>query len=187
MSESIRRTTVEGFDLAVFDGFVPLADIQKVTSRLSHSPFTRSERASDLTADYRHFAYETPLETLNSLSMWSATKRALEIMRPGKTFKPYRAYINFASFGDMLFTHFDCQPSHVDYFTALWYLCDTWDVEWGGETMFFDAQGDAQAAVTPKPGRLCIFDGRIRHAGRPPNRVCYAPRYTFAIKLAPEG
>ena len=27
------------------------------------------------------------------------------------------------------------------------------------------------------------YDGAIRHAGRPPNRICYAPRYTFAIKL----
>lgn len=185
MSEAIRRTTIEGYDLAVFDGFAPLADIAKVTGRLMRSPFTRSEAASDITRDHRHWVFETPLETVPTLSMWAGTERALQILRPGKTFKPYRAYINHASFGDMLFTHFDSQPHHEDYFTALWYLCDAWDVEWGGETMFFDAQGDAREAVTPRPGRLCVFDGRIRHAGRPPNRVCYGPRYTFALKLMP--
>ena len=49
--------------------------------------------------------------------------------------------------------------------------------------MFFDANGDAQVAVTPKPGRLLLFDGAIRHAGRPPNRNCPVGRYTFAVKL----
>jgi Rps23 Pro-64 3,4-dihydroxylase Tpa1-like proline 4-hydroxylase len=101
--------------------------------------------------------------------MWRATLDALSTLRPNTEFKPYRAYINHAAYGDMLFTHFDAQPQHQDFFTALWYLCDAWDVEWGGETMFFDERGDALVAVTPRPGRLALFDGRIRHAGRPPN------------------
>ena len=67
--------------------------------------------------------------------------------------------------------------------TALWFLCERWDTEWGGETLFYDATGDAQIAVTPKPGRLLLFDGAIRHAGKPPNRNCPVARYTFAIKL----
>jgi hypothetical protein len=171
----------------VFDDLVPPADIKKVADRLFRSPFTRSEMASELTKDYRHWVYETPLDTVPGLSMWNATERALRTIRPKRSFKPYRAYINHAAFGDMLFTHFDSQPSHEDFFTALWYVCDTWDVEWGGETVFFDASGDVIAAVTPRPGRLALFDGRIRHAGRPPNRVCYAPRYTFALKLHPMG
>ena len=67
--------------------------------------------------------------------------------------------------------------------TALWYLCEQWDTEWGGETLFYDDAGDAQIAVTPKPARLLLFDGAIRHAGKPPNRNCPVARYTFAIKL----
>ena len=76
----------------------------------------------------------------------------------------------------------DAQPGS-DEFTALWYLCEHWDTEWGGETLFFDAAGDAQFVCSPRPGRLVLFDGAIRHAGRPPSRICYVPRYTFAIKL----
>jgi hypothetical protein len=30
---------------------------------------------------------------------------------------------------------------------------------------------------------LLLFDGAIRHAGKPPNRHCNVARYTFAIKL----
>jgi SM-20-related protein len=84
----------------------------------------------------------------------------------------------------MLFTHTDCLPTSRE-LTALWFLMDRWDVEWGGETLFFTDDGDAEFVATPKPGRLVVFDGAIRHVGRPPNRVCYAARYTFAIKLEP--
>jgi Rps23 Pro-64 3,4-dihydroxylase Tpa1-like proline 4-hydroxylase len=69
--------------------------------------------------------------------------------------------------------------------TALWYVAPEWNVEWGGETMLYNRDQDAVACVTPRPGRLAIFDGTILHAGRPPNRICYAPRYTLAFKLEP--
>jgi len=68
---------------------------------------------------------------------------------------------------------------------SLWYIAPGWNVGWSGETMLYDHNQDAVACVTPRPGRLAIFDGTILHAGRPPNRICYAPRYTLAFKLAP--
>lgn len=58
-------------------------------------------------------------------------------------------------------------------------------MEWGGETLFFDSGMDAQVAVTPRPGRLVLFGGSLTHVGRPPNRICCAPRYTLAFKLQP--
>jgi len=53
--------------------------------------------------------------------------------------------------------------------------------------LFFDDGGEVAGAVMPKPGRLVIFDGAIRNVDRQPNRACYAPRYTFAIKLERAG
>ena len=53
----------------------------------------------------------------------------------------------------------------------------------GGETLFFDSKQDAAFVVSPRPGRLCIFDGTLLHCGRPPSRICFSPRYTFAYKL----
>ena len=82
----------------------------------------------------------------------------------------------------MLFSHVDCVEGAGE-LTALWYVCDQGDPEWGGETVFFDRQRDVRAAVSPRPGRLVLFDGDILHAGRPPNRNCHAPRFTLAVKL----
>lgn len=103
--------------------------------------------------------------------------------RPGERYRAYRAYTNHAAYGDMLYTHCDCGPDQRE-LTALWYMTTHWEPEWGGETMFFDSSGDAMFCVSPRPGRLVLFDGAIPHVGRPPSRICYAPRYTFAIKLA---
>ena len=51
--------------------------------------------------------------------------------------------------------------------------------------MFYNQDDDCVYACTPKPGRVVIFDGAIKHVGRPPNRICYASRFTLAFKLEP--
>lgn len=176
-----RELLVEGRPIRVFDGLLP--NVGDYVQGLSRAAFTRSEIARPETAEYKHWATEVKLDALLRQPIFETTRQAVRtFVRPGTEYRPYRAYTNVASYGDMLFTHTDCLPDQHD-LTALWYLCDRWDVEWGGETMFYDAQDDVACAVTPKPGRLVIFDGAIKHVGRPPNRICYAPRYTFAIKF----
>ena len=176
-----RELLVEGRPIRVFDGLLP--NVADYVLGLSRAAFTRSEIARPETAEYKHWATEVKLEALVRQPIFETTQQAVRAFAsPGIAYRPYRAYTNVASYGDMLFTHTDCLPDQHD-LTALWYLCERWDVEWGGETMFYDSQDDVACAVTPKPGRLVIFDGAIKHVGRPPNRICYAPRYTFAIKF----
>lgn len=176
-----KELLVEGRPIRVFDGLLP--NVGDYVLGLSRAAFTRSEIARPETAEYKHWATEVKLDALVRQPIFEITRQAVRsFASPGTEYRPYRAYTNVASYGDMLFTHTDCLPDQHD-LTALWYLCERWDVEWGGETMFYDAQDDVACAVTPKPGRLVIFDGAIKHVGRPPNRICYAPRYTFAIKF----
>ena len=177
-----RRAEVEGREVAVFDALVAPADVTRYVELLRRAPFTRTEMARPDTADYRHWVSEMALPGMMQLPIWAATDAAVRGMRPERRYRPYRAYTNYAAFGEMLFTHTDCLPDQ-DELTALWFLCETWDPEWGGETLFFDSANDAQVVVAPRPGRLVIFDGAIRHVGKPPNRICYAPRFTFAVKL----
>ncbi|KQZ60267.1 MULTISPECIES: 2OG-Fe(II) oxygenase [unclassified Lysobacter] len=176
-----REILIDGRPLRVYDGL--LGNVGEYVRGLARAPFTRTEVARPETNDYKHWATEVKLEALVQQPIFDLTRRAvLGFTGPNFGYKPYRAYTNVASFGDMLFTHTDCLPDQHD-LTALWYLCEQWDLEWGGETMFYDAADEVACAVTPRPGRLVIFDGAIKHAGRPPNRICYAPRYTFAIKF----
>ena len=51
-----------------------------------------------------------------------------------------------------------------------------------GETIFYDHKLDAQRIVTPKPGRVVMFDGRIPHTGRPPTPRYMMNRYILTFK-----
>lgn len=178
-----REHLIDGRPLRVYDGHLP--DVGQYVQGLSRAAFTRTEVARPETADYKHWVTELRIEALVQQPIFEVTRRAvLGFIDAGRGYRPYRAYTNVASYGDMLFTHTDCLPDAHD-LTALWYLCDRWDIEWGGETVFLDAHDEIAASVLPRPGRLAIFDGAIKHAGRPPARICYAPRYTLAIKFEP--
>ncbi len=182
MTQPSRTAQVDGRDIFVFDGLVPREESARYFQTLGRAAFTRTETARADSQEFRHWVCEMPLENLPKLSLWPATHAAVTIARPAEDFRPYRVYTNFASYGDLLLTHVDALPEARE-LTALWFLSEQWDTEWGGETLFYDAAGDAQLAVSPRPGRLLLFDGAIRHAGRPPNRNCYVSRFTFAIKL----
>ena len=176
-----RTAEIDGRPLRVFDGLLP--NVADYVRGLSNAAFTRTEIARPDTAEYMHWATEVKLENLVRQPIFELTRRAVQVFEvDGHAYRPYRAYTNVVSYGDMLFTHTDCLPDQHD-LTALWYLCERWDLEWGGETMFYDAADEVAFAVTPKPGRLVVFDGAIKHVGRPPSRICYAPRYTFVIKF----
>jgi len=176
-----RSVKISGRDACVFDGLVSVEESTRYFAAISQASFTRNESAR-AGAEFRHWVCEMPLENLPLTSLWAATQRAVAHLRPGEAFRPYRVYTNFASFGDTLLTHVDAVAGARE-LTALWYLCERWDTEWGGETLFYSDDGDAEIAVSPRPGRLLLFDGAIRHAGKPPNRNCPVARYTFAIKL----
>lgn len=180
-----REVLVDGRALRVFDGHLP--DAGQYVNALSRAAFTRTEVARPETAEYKHWVTEIKLEGLVQQPIFDVTRRAvLGFTTSAFGYRPYRAYTNVASFGDMLFAHTDCLPDQHD-LTALWYLCEEWDLEWGGETVFYDARDEIACAIRPRPGRLVVFDGAIKHAGRAPHRICYAPRYTFAIKFERTG
>lgn len=182
MIHSTYRTEIQGRRLAVYDGLMPEPELLKLWSVLNRAGFTRTEVASPDTAEHRHWATEIAMERLPTMPFFAPTLAALADYAPKQRYRAHRCYVNVAHYGDMLFSHTDCLPGAGE-LTALWYICDRWDHEWGGETMFYDDTNDVRAAVTPRPGRLAIFDGALLHVGRPPNRNCHVPRFTLALKF----
>ena len=182
MTQPIRTQSVDGRHLRVYDGLLGQADILALTGMFERGAFTRDEAARDDTHAFRHWVLNIPLEASMRLPVYGPMLTAVEDFAKPRNYRAYRSYCNHAAYGDMLFTHTDSRPGEFG-LTALWYIAPSWDVEWGGETLFFNSKMDAEAVVSPKPGRLVIFDGSITHAGRPPNRICFAPRYTLAYKF----
>ncbi len=177
---------VDGLPIWVFDDLVEKKTIDEIYQALMHAPFTRSEISRPDTEIYRHWAYNMPLDKALQLPIYQATQKQLNA-HTERNYRMYRCYCNLVSYGDILFNHTDCQPGTHE-MTALWYIQDQWDVEWGGETLFFNARDDASYVASPRPGRLVIFDGSIKHKGTPPSKICTLPRLTFAMKfeIAPQ-
>ena len=146
-----RTASVNGRDVFVFDGLATLEETARYFAALSQASFTRTEKARPDSDEFRHWVCEMPLENLPRISLWPATQAAVASARPGEQYHPYRVYTNYASFGDTLLTHVDALPNARE-LTALWFVAEHWDTEWGGETLFYDDAGDAQIAVSPRPG-----------------------------------
>lgn len=173
---------IVGCDIRIYDGLLSAQDVHALTLLLESGGFVRSEITRPETAAYRHRALNIPLETATRLPIYAPALEAATEFHEGRPHRLYRCYCNYAAYGDMLFTHTDCPPEEI-HLTALWYIAPEWNMEWGGETIFFNSQQDAEAVVSPRPGRLVMFDGRLMHVGRPSNRICFAPRYTLAMKI----
>jgi hypothetical protein len=58
--------------------------------------------------------------------------------------------------------HVDCNFPHT---VVLYYLNDS-----DGDTVFFDSQGNVSQRVSPKKGRVLVFDGTIYHGGGIPKK-----------------
>jgi hypothetical protein len=182
--QASRSQEIEGRAVRVYDGLISQPEINALTSMLDQGAFTHTEHARDDTKAFRHWVLNFPLEAAARLPVYAPTLQAMRDFDAGRTYRIYRSYCNYASYGDMLFSHTDARPGEQGV-TALWFIAPVWEAEWGGETLFFNSHNDAEAVVSPRPGRLVLFDGLLTHAGRPPSRICFAPRYTLAFKLEP--
>jgi Rps23 Pro-64 3,4-dihydroxylase Tpa1-like proline 4-hydroxylase len=174
--------TIDGGRVQAWDGLLSPADQDQLHRVLQNSSYARTEIARPDTADYRHWAVDIDLAAATRMPIYAPALAAIDSRFAGKRMRLYRCYVNVAHFGDMLYMHEDCAPGAGE-LTGLWYLCDRWDPEWGGETLFFDASKDVRAAIQPRPGRFALFSGEITHVGRPPNRICHASRFTLAMKF----
>ena len=179
--QPVRHAGISKRSVFVFDDLLDQHHLPELVDSVQRAGFARTEAARPETAAYKHAVAEFDLERVRDLPIYPPTVRAIASAFAG-SYLLYRAYCNAASVGDMLFTHTDCRPDQIAV-TALWYLCTHWDVEWGGETLFFDETGDAVFVTTPRPGRLVLFDGAITHVGRPPTAICPETRLTFAFKF----
>lgn len=95
-----------------------------------------------------------------------------------------RSYINFSTMDTVDMVHSDCLSDCDTQYTLLHYANWHWELNWHGETIFYDDEGqEIVGACAVKPGRVIIFPGSIPHSARAPSRIAQYPRYTIATKI----
>jgi SM-20-related protein len=147
-----------------------------------HQPVYKFGQKSNVADDFGFWIANISDETRNNVpplrALWETVER--EITQGSCNIE--RMYVNAYSYGDCPTVHVD--DSQDGRFTVLYYANYEWNHNWSGETVFYnEARDEIIRAVYPRPGRIVVFDSRIPHVAREPNRICPVVRYTIAIKL----
>ena len=182
MSEpKIRKSMISGRELFVCDNLVEDMMVKQVGALVRTLHYVRKEKSRPGVPGLAAVCDIQP-ERIAADPFLCSLKTTVERLFPGERFSDQRAYVNCSVYGDSYYLHRDCtfQERHV---TALYYANFEWQPDWGGETIYYNDEEDAELAITPKPGRLVIARGAILHRGNVPARSCYEERYTLAYKL----
>jgi len=172
------------YDIKVFDDFLPYSVIMGIHDYCETADYTknnidfnegnnfRSVKWSKLIVPNENFDRPDIIDNILSLlPQFTSTK-----------YKLNRAYINNSNFSTVDKMHVDA-PNNNEY-TLLYYANIKWDINWGGETLFYDNSAkEIIASIIPKPGRVVLFQGTIPHSARPVQIHCPEDRYTIALKL----
>ena len=93
-------------------------------------------------------------------------------------------YINYNTSNSVDQIHSDVDGDSTNAYTILHYANHTWDINWHGETLFYnDDCSEVIYSQIIKPGTVIVFDSRIQHSAIPCSIAAEHPRFTIATKL----
>jgi hypothetical protein len=181
MTRQITRKSIAGRDIYVCDNFVDEAMATRIGQMLPSLHYLRKESSRPGTPVSGAVSDISP-QMLASEPFFSEMRRFGEEMFAGEKFDLERVYVNSAVYGDVYFPHRDCL-ANLNNITVLYYGNLVWHSDWGGETVFYNENLDAEVVVSPRPNRVLVSRGAIPHRGGVPSRICHQERYTIAYKL----
>ena len=177
----IRKSVISGRELFVCDDMVDAATVQTIGALVRTLHYIRKEKSRPGVPGLAAVS-DIPMERIAADPFLRGLKQTVERLFPAEQFTDQRAYVNCSVYGDGYYVHRDC-AAHEAHVTALYYANLEWKPDWGGETIYYNDDEDAELAITPRPGRLVIARGALLHRGNVPTRACHEERYTLAYKL----
>jgi SM-20-related protein len=177
----IRKTLVSGREIFICDNMIDPMMVKQIGSVVRSIHYVRKEKSRPGVPGLAAVS-DIPAERIAVDPFLRSVRQIVKQTFPGERFSDQRAYVNCSIYGDSYYAHRDCaeEERHV---TALYYANLEWHPDWGGETIYYNDQEDAELVVMPNPGRLVIARGAMLHRGNVPTRICYEERYTLAYKL----
>jgi SM-20-related protein len=174
-------------DLFILDDVVPADEVNGLYQFFRNLPYHFADSDRLDTKDYRHFGHvfdDTALMEHPVVGFFAGAAVAHLQSVGASVGRVKRAYVNLNLYGDVQFAHED-----GDEWTAVAFVNDRWNGDWGGELLIYDRPDKRMAyAITPAPGRMAVFDGLLTHRGGVPSKLTAEPRITLAIKMSrPRG
>jgi hypothetical protein len=181
----IRKSVISGRELFVCDDMVDTEMVKKIGGLVRSLHYVRKEKSRPGVPGLAAVS-DIAAERIPGDPFLRGLRQTVERLFPAERFSDQRAYVNSSVYGDGYYLHRDCAP-HERHVTALYYANMEWQADWGGETIYYNDDEDAELAISPRPGRLVIARGALLHRGNVPTRACYEERYTLAYKLNSSG
>jgi SM-20-related protein len=181
-----REQLIDGLELFIVDDLITGRQAAALSGAMATMPFRKTEIDRRGTR-FRGFVTDFPVAEIGGHFLVRTITEEVARFFAGERVTLDRAYCNNNVFGDMSHPHRDSPVARPRDITALFYVNERWDKEWGGETIFYDNQGDSVVCIAPRAGRLALFRSCIEHRNGIPSRECYEPRLTFVMKYRAEG
>lgn len=163
------------FMVKIYDNFLPNDISQTVFNFVIKSYFKIGWEDSEET---QHRAYPNLHSNYSEedLKQIKILDPVMEVMNVNKN-QYQRCIVNLTKPMDVNFIHM-----HPDQIVALYYANISWSPEWGGETLFYEADRKTIGLASPYvPNRLVVFDGKIPHTIKAQNLI--GPSYRFTVSL----
>jgi len=177
----------------VIDDLVPKS-LRNSLNRLVRAPIWRHGKASNRRQKFPFwFAYgaggggKSKRSCIVQLSSNKTFTPVFELWKrlvrgPLRMHEPLRVYANAHTYGVEGAVHRD-SLDRKNYWTTVYFAHSKWKISWGGELVFYDdIENEIIRAVYPRPGRLVIFPGALRHCARGLSRECPDLRVSIVIK-----
>lgn len=179
-----RAHIVAGREILVFDDLFTPAEIETVHRFASRLDYCLNDYDAAGTEYSKHWKHEgiaaRAAETPFFCEFVSLTFRCF----PERELRLARLHFNLHLYGDLQLPHVDGDGQSV---TLLYYVNQRWERNWMGETVFYESNGEPSLVIAPRPGRVVLFEGAIEHRAGVPQRECFEPRMSIALKFtAPE-
>jgi len=177
----IRKSLISGRELFVCDNMIDAMMVKQVATLARTLHYVRKEKSRPGVPGLAAVS-DIPADRIAVDPFLCGLRQTVERLFPDEQFANQRAYVNCSVYGDSYYVHRDC-AAHEQHVTVLYYANLEWKPDWGGETIYYNDEEDAELAITPRPGRLVVARGAVLHRGNVPTRNCYEERYTLAYKL----
>ena len=179
MVDSIQPSfLVDGFPIWIIDNFLLPHEHEQMYVYCSKSLYTLEHTSSPHQENfYPRLVANLTTEQINTLPLTREFNDSLKMI--GVQAKIDRAYINLSNKETVCVEHVDDDSFGM---SMIYYPNTTWNLNWGGETMFFNSKKEVSMTSIVKPNRAIFFDPRILHTGRAPTFAAKANRYTIVYK-----
>jgi len=177
----IRKSLISGREVFVCDHLVDETMMNHIGAMVRTLRYVRKEKSRPDVPGLVAVS-DIPGDRIAGDPFLRGLRQMVEKLFPAERFEDQRAYVNCSVYGDSYYVHRDCEM-HKQHVTALYYANLDWQLDWGGETIYYNDQEDAELVISPRPGRLVIARGALLHRGNVPTRICHEERYTLAYKL----